>query len=138
VRDSRSPCFQYQHDIITVDVIFQLYVLSQIKLSCSTYVRTCTHTYTRTHLRKLDSPKDEMRPSGGVMLLFASTLPLLMLFCAKATGDEAALSGAASSCKAFSSSASASNIVISYQYQICCILDNEYTANMYASSRGLE
>lgn len=75
------------------------------------HVRTSTQTHSHTHLKKLDNPKEEMRPSGGVMLLFASTLPLLMLFCANATGDEAALSGAASSCRAFSSSASASNIV---------------------------
>lgn len=76
-----------------------------------THKYTDTDTIAHTHLKKLDNPKDEMRPSGGVMLLFASTLPLLMLFCAKATGEEAALSGAASSCKAFSSSASASDFV---------------------------
>ena len=40
----------------------------------------CKAKHRHTHLKKLDNPKDDIRPSGGVMLLFASGLPPFMLF----------------------------------------------------------
>ena len=46
-----------------------------------TQTQTQTHTHTHTHLKKLDSPKDDMRPLGGVVLLFVSGLPPFTLFC---------------------------------------------------------
>ena len=63
--------------------------------------------HTHTDLRKLDSPRELIRPSGGVRLRLTSLLADVFSFCAEARGELTAESERSSS-NTFSSSASAS------------------------------
>ena len=68
------------------------------------------YQYVFHHLRKLDSPSELMRPSGGVMLLFISLFGAFSFWDGAGVGveEDADDSGKESSATPFSSSASAS------------------------------
>jgi hypothetical protein len=73
----------------------------------SKYDSLSTRSTQLQYLRKLDSPRELIRPSGGVRLRLTSLLADVFSFCAEAIGEFTAESDRSSS-KTFSSSASAS------------------------------